>query len=148
MFAKERESVILDKDFNFEEAKKRKGYYSEYKLFKKFDSISRILKKSGAKILYPAIILYLVLTKSNAPIQTKITIISSLGYLISPIDCIPDAIFAIGLGDDFSALYIAVSNIKSYITEKIKNEAKSIVSTWINEITINELLNIDRLLKI
>ena len=72
----------------------------------------------------------------------------SLGYLISPIDCIPDVIVGLGLTDDFSALYMALSNVKVYITESIKNDAKKIITKWIPEITIEEFDNMDRLLRL
>lgn len=147
MITKEKD-VKYDKTFDFSEAEKRVEDYSEDKLFKKFDKLSKILKKSGAKILYPAILLYLVLMESKTPLQVKVMIMGSLGYLISPIDCIPDAIVGLGLTDDFSALYMALSNVKAYITESIKNDAKQIIAKWIPEITVEEFDNMDRLLRL
>lgn len=147
MITKEKD-VKYDKTFDFSEAEKRVEDYSEDKLFKKFDKLSKILKKSGAKILYPAILLYLVLMESKTPLQVKVMIMGSLGYLISPIDCIPDAIVGLGLTDDFSALYVALSNVKTYITESIKNDAKQIIAKWIPEITVEEFDNMDRLLRL
>lgn len=140
--------IQFDKTFDFSEAEKRKEDYSEDKLFKKFDKLSKILKKSGAKILYPAILLYLVLMESKTPLQVKIMITGSLGYFISPVDCIPDVIVGLGLTDDFSALCMALSNAKIYMTDSIKNDAKKIITKWIPEITIEEFDNIDKLLKL
>lgn len=147
MITKE-ENLQFDKTFDFSETEKKIEDYSEDKLFKKFDKLSKILKKSGAKILYPAILLYLVLMESKTPLQVKVMIMGSLGYLISPIDCIPDVIVGLGLTDDFSALYMALSNVKVYITESIKNDAKKIITKWIPEITIEEFDNMDRLLRL
>ena len=62
------ENLQFDKTFDFSETEKKIEDYSEDKLFKKFDKLSKILKKSGAKILYPAILLYLVLMESKTPL--------------------------------------------------------------------------------
>lgn len=147
MIPKEK-NMQIDKTFDFAEAEKRAGNYSEDKLFKKFDKLSKILKKSGVKILHPAILLYLVLMESKTPLKVKIMIMSALGYLIAPIDCIPDAIAGLGLTDDCSALYMALSNVKTYITESIKNDAKEIITKWIPEVTIEEFDNMDKLLRL
>lgn len=140
--------IEYDKEFDFSETEKKKDSYSEEKLFKKFDKLSKILKKSGAKVLYPSIMLYLVLMESKTPIQVKVMIMGALGYLISPVDCVPDVIMGLGLTDDFSALCMALSNVKAYINESIKNDAKEIIIKWIPEITIDEFNNMDRLLRI
>ena len=68
------------------------------------DKIARIAKRSGAKLVYAALVLYYTLQSDNASLKDKAIIVGALGYLISPIDVIPDAIPIAGLTDDLSVL--------------------------------------------
>lgn len=132
-------------DFKFEELHEYENNYSEQKLFNKF---SKIAKKTGAKIIYPALLLYLVLVQKNTPIHIKTTIIGALGYLISPIDCIPDAILGVGLTDDLSAILIAINNIKPYITEEVKSNAKRMMVKWFKDVSESDFYDLEKLMGI
>ena len=78
----------------------------------------------------------------KASLVNKAIIIGSLGYLISPLDLIPDCIPVIGLMDDASALMFAYYRIQNEIDdetrEKAKTELKSIFGS-IDEKLIEEL---------
>ena len=92
------------------------------------------------KISYIALLLYYSIPKAS--FINKAIIIGSLGYLISPLDLIPDCIPVIGLMDDASALMFAYSRIQSEIDdetrEKAKEKLKSIFGS-IDEQLIKEL---------
>lgn len=135
----------LKEKFDLKETKKHKKHYSEDKLFDKFATIA---KKVGAKAIYPAMLLYLVLIKPTTPIHIKTLIIGSLGYLISPIDIVPDAIIGAGLVDDISALGVAITQVQTYINDDIKKDAKMMIKRWIPEIKTEDLEQMDVLLGI
>ena len=137
--------IEMQKEFKFEEVDKYKGHYSEYKLFNKF---SKIVKKTGAKVIYPALLLYLVLVEKNTPIHIKTTILGALGYLISPIDCIPDAIIGVGLGDDLSAILIALNSIRPYITEDTKSTGRKMMTRWFGEVSDSDFYDLEKLMGI
>ena len=107
------------------------GFWSKVGLF---------AKKLGMKPIYIALLLYYSLPKAS--LINKAIIIGSLGYLISPLDLIPDCIPVIGLMDDAGALMFAYSRIQSEIDdetrEKAKEKLKSIFGE-INEELISEL---------
>ena len=56
------------------------------------EKIARIAKSAGAKLVYAALILYYTLQSPKVSATNKAMIIGALGYLISPIDVVPDAI--------------------------------------------------------
>ena len=105
-----------------------------------WSKVSVFGKKLGIKPLYLAFLLYYSLPKAS--LVNKAIIIGSLGYLISPLDLIPDCIPVIGLMDDASALMFAYYRIQNEIDdetrEKAKTELKSIFGS-IDEKLIEEL---------
>ena len=75
--------------------------------------------------MYFAFLLYYALPKVS--ISDKAIIIGSLGYLISPIDLIPDFIPVVGLMDDASVLSLAIYKIISNsnnIDDEVKRKAR------------------------
>ena len=64
------------------------------------EKIQRIAKRAGAKLVYIALILYYLMQSDKVSLKDKAIIIGTLGYLISPIDVVPDAIPIAGLADD------------------------------------------------
>ena len=70
------------------------------------DKISRIAKSAGAKLVYAALILYYTLQSDKVSKKDKAIIIGALGYMISPLDVIPDAIPIVGLTDDLAVWFM------------------------------------------
>lgn len=56
------------------------------------EKISHVAKRAGAKMVYTALILYYTLESDKVSLKDKALIVGALGYLISPLDVIPDAI--------------------------------------------------------
>ena len=56
------------------------------------EKISRVAKRAGSKLVYAALILYYTLESPKVSLKDKAYIIGALGYLISPLDVVPDAI--------------------------------------------------------
>ena len=90
-------------------------------------SFWKTIKKYGVKIglkpVYIAFLLYYSLSKAS--ILNKAIIVGSLGYLISPLDLIPDYIPYIGLLDDISVLMFAYYRVYTIIDDEIRQKAKS-----------------------
>ena len=75
------------------------------------EKISRIAKRAGAKLVYASLILYYTLQSDKVSVKDKAIIIGALGYLISPLDVIPDAIPIAGLGDDLAVLIYVLNKV-------------------------------------
>ena len=102
------------------------------------EKISKIAKRAGAKLVYVALVLYYTLQNNKVSIKDKAIIVGALGYLISPLDVIPDAIPIIGLGDDLAVLLYVLNKI-GHVSDEIKEKAKSKLSKWFDDDELDEL---------
>ncbi|WP_314655401.1 DUF1232 domain-containing protein [uncultured Selenomonas sp.] len=129
-------------DINVEEIEnldfeKYEDKYSESGLW---DKIRKNIAKIGVKVIYQALLLYYVAQSPNCPAKIKAGIIGALGYLISPIDLIPDIMPGIGYADDAAAIATAVALAQIYITDEIKAQAKAKLADLLGE---DVLANLD-----
>ena len=106
------------------------------------EKISRIAKRAGAKLVYASLILYYTLHSDKVSVKDKAIIIGALGYLISPLDVIPDAIPIAGLGDDLAVLIYVLNKVWGDVSEDVKEKAKSKLSKWFDEDEIKEIDNL------
>ena len=103
-----------------------------------WDKIRRIASKAGAKVVYYALVLFYTLTDPATPLKYKTVIAGALGYLILPVDIIPDILPFAGLADDWAALIAAVSYVIGAISEENKEKAKVKVRSLFQEADIND----------
>lgn len=96
--------------------------YSETGLWDKIrDNVSSI----GMKLIYKALQLYYVAQSPDCPMKVKAGIYGALGYLISPIDFIPDVVPVVGYTDDAAAIALALALSQMYLTEEINAKARA-----------------------
>ena len=103
------------------------------------DKVSSIAKRAGAKLVYAALILYYTLQSDKVSKKDKAMIIGALGYMISPLDVIPDAIPIVGLTDDLSVLIYVLKKVWMDVEPEIKEKAKDRLSKWFDEDEISEI---------
>ena len=103
------------------------------------EKISRIAKRAGAKLVYAALILYYTLQSDKIPVKDKAIIIGALGYLISPLDVVPDAIPIVGLGDDLGVLIYVLQKVWGNVSDDVKTKARERLSKWFDEDEIEEI---------
>lgn len=102
------------------------------------EKMSRVAKRAGARFVYASLILYYTLQSKNVSIKDKALIVGALGYLISPLDAIPDAIPIAGLGDDLAVLIFVVRKVWGNVSEDVKAKAHDRLSKWFDEDEIKE----------
>ena len=108
------------------------------------EKISRIAKRAGVKLVYAALILYYTLESDQVSLKDKATIIGALGYLVSPLDVVPDAIPIAGLSDDLAVLIYVLNRIWGDVSEDVKAKAKAKLATWFDD---DEILSADDVFK-
>jgi uncharacterized membrane protein YkvA (DUF1232 family) len=103
------------------------------------EKISRIAKRAGAKLVYAALILFSTLQSENVSAKDKAIIIGALGYMISPLDVMPDAIPIVGLSDDLAVLIYVLKKVWVDVDPEIKDRARQKLSKWFDEDEIQEI---------
>lgn len=103
------------------------------------EKISHIAKRAGAKLVYAALILYYTLQSDKVSKADKAIIIGALGYMISPLDVIPDAIPIVGLTDDLAVLIYVLKKVWTDVEPEIKEKAKERLAKWFDEDEIKEI---------
>lgn len=105
-------------------------HYSDEKFWVK---LAKYGKKAGAKVVYYALLLYYSMQSPNVSKADKMLIVGALGYLILPVDLIPDFIPAIGFTDDLGAILLALSKIAISIDDSIKTQAREKTKDWFGQ---------------
>ena len=106
------------------------------------EKISRIAKRAGAKLVYATLLLYYTLQSDKVSTADKAIIIGALGYLISPLDVIPDAIPIAGLTDDLAVVIYVLKKVWDSVDETIQQKAKAKLSKWFDEDEIKDIDNL------
>lgn len=101
--------------------------YSEAGLWNKLKNVTR---KVGATTLHQVFCLWLVIRDGAAPLWAKGVATSALGYLISPLDAIPDIAPVIGLSDDAAVIAAAFATLAAYVTDDIRARARAMLPEW------------------
>ena len=103
------------------------------------EKIARIAKGAGSKLVYTALLLYYTLQSPKVSTTNKAMIIGALGYLISPLDVVPDAIPIAGLADDLAVLIFVLKKVWTDVDPDIQVKAKKRLSKWFDEDEIAEI---------
>lgn len=119
-----------------EELTKYQNHYTENDFWLKLGTLA---KKAGVKLTYYALTLYYTLTDPNTPTKYKAVIAGALGYMILPLDLVPDFLPFAGLADDWAALIAAVTYVASAITPAIKARAREKTEEWFGPIVDSQL---------
>ena len=115
------------------------SYANKFSQSEFVEKISRIAKRAGAKLVYAALILFYTLQSDKISAKDKAIIIGTLGYMISPLDVVPDAIPIVGLSDDLAVLLYVLKKVWVDIDPEIKDRAKEKLTKWFDEEEISEI---------
>jgi len=120
---------------------KYRRYFSELRFWEKLRNFA---KAAGVKTVYSALLLYFAYKRSETPGWAKRLVIGVLGYLIMPIDAMPDLGFLIGYTDDLGVLSFALVTIAAYVNDDVRTNAREKLSTWFPEVEEDILLEVDK----
>ncbi|MDX1943423.1 MAG: YkvA family protein [Saprospiraceae bacterium] len=114
--------------------------FSEVKLWRKLGKYGRQL---GIKSVYTVLLLFYAFRRKDTPSWAKRIILGVLGYLIMPIDAIPDLSPIIGYTDDLGMLSFGLVTIAAYINDEVREQAKKRLKDWFGEYNALELKEVD-----
>ncbi len=123
--------------------KKYASRFSEHGFWR---TLNRFAQKIGLKAVYSALLMFYAYRQPETPFWAKRIIIGTLGYLLSPIDAIPDLSPIIGYTDDMGILSFGLVTVAAYINDKTRKEAREKISRWFGEVPDEALNDVDRVL--
>jgi uncharacterized membrane protein YkvA (DUF1232 family) len=118
------------------------SYANKFSQSEFVEKIARIAKRAGAKLVYAALILFYTLQSDRVSAKEKAMIIGALGYMISPLDVVPDAFPIVGLTDDMAVLLFVLKKIWDDVDPTVSARAKEKLSKWFDD---DEIAEIDHL---
>ena len=87
----------------------------------------------GSKGVYSGLLLYYAYHRRETPFWAKSIVLGALGYLIAPIDALPDLTPVLGYTDDLGVLSFALVTIAGYINDEVKQKARNRFEKWFGE---------------
>ena len=97
-----------------------------------WDKLGTLIRRAEQSVAYIALLLYYTMKSEEVSIRQKLAITGALGYLILPLDLIPDFIPVVGYADDFAAMAAAYRLVKDSITPSIRAQASAKCNSWFN----------------
>lgn len=114
------------------------------------ESVTRVLKKigrfciaMGQQTVYSVLLMVYAFRREDAPGWAKRIIIGALGYVLTPIDAVPDLTPLIGYTDDLGVLSFGLVAIASYINLDVRIAARRGVKQLFGEIDFESLHEVD-----
>lgn len=94
--------------------------FSKYAQFFSKENFDKFIGSFGSKIkfLRPLFALYFAAMDPKTPVWAKALIFGVLGYVVLPLDLIPDMVPIAGLSDDAIAVTIMIGQAANIITEE------------------------------
>lgn len=122
-----------ENDIKYELETVPEKYENNYSEDRFWDKLSAVAKVAGIKVVYAALLLYYVLKNPMTPRKDRNKILGALGYLILPLDLIPDWIPLAGFTDDLAALTWAIYTVAKCITPEVKDQAAAKCHEWFGD---------------
>ena len=119
--------------------KELQKYEQHYNDSSFLDKVTKYGKLIGITVLYKAVQLWFVLQKPDVPARTKAVIMGALGYLIAPLDFLPDLLPVLGYTDDIVAITFALIKVQGYIDEEVERKSKKLLTKIFGEEAVSNL---------
>ena len=137
--AEEKQQAELKFDKSQITEKELQKYEQHYNDSSFLDKVTKYGKLIGINALYKAVQLWFVLQKPDVPASTKAVIMGALGYLIAPLDFLPDLMPVLGYTDDFVAITFALIKVQGYIDEEVERKSKKLLAKIFGEEAVSIL---------
>ena len=119
--------------------KELQKYEQHYNDSSFLDKVTKYGKLIGITALYKAVQLWFVLQKPDVPAGTKAVIMGALGYLIAPLDFLPDLLPVLGYTDDIVAITFALIKGQGYIDEEVGRKSKKLLTKIFGKEAVSNL---------
>lgn len=124
--------------------KKLDQYRKSFSEFSFWNKLKIFAQRAGIKAVFSALLLYYAYQRAETPSWAKRLIIGVLGYLIAPIDIIPDLGFLIGFTDDIGLLSFALVTVAAFINDDVRGQAREKIGTWFTDVDEDALAEVEK----
>jgi len=107
-----------------------KKYEDEFSEGDFWDKLKEHARDIGEDVVYKALVLFYAMKDGDCDLSDRLMILGALGYLILPLDLIPDFIPVAGYGDDAAALLAVYNKISGCVTEEVEIKAREKLNEW------------------
>lgn len=123
-----------NKEFSNDEFQKTiLGMDKNYSDEKFLGKVKKFGANIGFKALHSAMVMFYSLKDPNLPNKDRMIILGALGYLILPIDLIPDFIPVVGFTDDVAIIIAALAKVMNSVSEENKIKAHQQLKKWFKD---------------
>lgn len=98
--------------------------YGKYRQHYSDSAFQEKLAGIGGTVREHALLLYLLLKDPRTPAWVIILVIAVLGYLIWPMDVVPDVVPLVGYTDDLAAMASVLVTLENFITPEMRQKAR------------------------
>lgn len=106
-----------------------------------WDRVGEWARKAGRVSARPVVLLYYVMVSDKTPKSDKLLILSSISYLVFPIDLISaKRLPIIGWMDEVVSLTVAYQKVCKYITPEMERKADALLDSWFPEYVRYEVI--------
>ena len=119
--------------------KELQKYEQHYNDSSFLDKVTKYGKLIGINALYKAVQLWFVMQKPDVPAATKAVIMGALGYLIAPLDFLPDLMPVLGYTDDLVAITFALIKVQGYIDDEVERKSKKLLAKIFGEEAVSKM---------
>jgi len=106
--------------------------------------ISRFAQRLGIKTVYTALLMYYAYRRKDTPFWAKNIVLGVLGYLLAPLDFLPDLTPLIGFTDDIGMLSFGLVAIAAYINQDVRTQARARLAKWFPKFVESDILEVEK----
>lgn len=107
-----------------------RDYASSYDEDSFWEKLGRFAARAGKEVVEKALVLYYCLQDPDTPAKARGVIVGALGYLIVPLDAIPDLTPGVGFVDDLGALTLALTIVLAHVKPVHREKASAKLKDW------------------
>ena len=132
------------KKWNLQKLDKYRRFFSERDFWAK---LGRYARRIGLKAVYTALLMFYAYQRKETPFWAKNIILGVLGYLLAPLDFLPDLAPIIGFTDDIGILTVGLVTIASYVNDDVRTKARAKIGQWFPDYNKEEIVEIEAKLR-
>lgn len=110
-----------------EQIEKYRDQFSETRFVQ---TIQKYARRLGQGTVYTSLLLFYAYKRKDTPGWAKRIVLGALGYLLLPLDAVPDLSPLIGFTDDIGVLSFGLVTIAGYINTETRQQARRQIEDW------------------